>query len=62
MIPFLVLGFALSLYRLRKNGPGPAGGWVPRRLREPVNRFYRENGWQEPYDDEGNRRSNWPFF
>jgi hypothetical protein len=58
VIALVLLGAVISLYRLRQGGPGPAvQGWVPRRLRGRMNSAYRRAGWQEPYDDQGNRRS-----
>ncbi|WIB62119.1 hypothetical protein DEJ13_17760 (plasmid) [Curtobacterium sp. MCLR17_007] len=52
---FVVIVLIITIYRLRRGGPGPTVNWVPRRLRGRVNRGFGEQGWQKPYDDEGNR-------
>jgi hypothetical protein len=54
LVVFLVVGFAVSLWRVRKRGPGVR--YVPRRYRQRVNAWYRGHGWDEPFDEEGNRR------
>lgn len=51
----VVIVLTVSIYRLRRGGPGPAVNWVPRGLRGRVNRNFDEHGWQKPYDDDGNR-------
>jgi hypothetical protein len=55
VVAFMVVCVALSVYRMRRNGPGPAVNYVPRALRPRFNAYYRRNGWQEPFDAEGNR-------
>lgn len=54
----LVIGWTLSIYRLRRGGPGFAVGWVPRPLRGKLNAWSKKRGWQEPYDESGNRNPN----
>jgi hypothetical protein len=36
-------------------GKGPAVRWFPRSMRGRVNRAYRDHGWPEPYDADGNK-------
>ncbi len=55
VIAFMVVCFMLSIYRMRRNGPGPAVNYVPKAFRPRLNAYYRRNGWQEPFDAEGNR-------
>jgi len=58
LIPLLIVfavGTFLSLYRLRRGGPGLEVGWIPRCLRGRVNAFSKKHGWQLPYDESGNR-------
>ena len=37
------------------DGKGPAVRWFPRFMRPWVNRWFRQMGWAEPYDTEGNK-------
>jgi hypothetical protein len=55
VIVFMVVVAAVSIYRMRRGGPGPAVNYVPRRLRGRLNSAYRHEGWQEPFDEQGNR-------
>lgn len=55
VVILLAIGFGLSLRRLRKGGPGPAVNWVPRKMRAGLKETYRDKGWQEPFDEDGNR-------
>jgi hypothetical protein len=56
VVAFVVVGFVLSLVRLRRGGPGPAVNYVPPGLRPRLNSLYRRMGWQAPYDERGDRR------
>ncbi|MDE9364776.1 hypothetical protein PZ938_04100 [Luteipulveratus sp. YIM 133132] len=51
----VLIGIPLTLWRLRRGGPGPQMNWIPRSMRGRANKTYRKHGWQEPFDDEGNR-------
>ena len=57
LVPALIFLVALPLtfWRLRRGGPGPAMNWIPRSMRGKAHERYREHGWQEPFDDNGNR-------
>jgi hypothetical protein len=57
VIAFIVVLAAISVFRMRRGGPGPAVNYVPQRMRGRLNSAYRREGWQEPFDDEGNRSS-----
>ena len=57
VVAFMVVVFVLSIYRLRRGGPGPAVNWIPRRMRSEVNSAYEHEDWQKPYDEQGNRSS-----
>lgn len=60
VIVFIVVAVLLvggSFFRLRKGGPGPNTGWLPRSMRGRVNKEYKEHGWEPPYDDHGDRAS-----
>jgi hypothetical protein len=52
----IVLGllFVASVVRMRQRGPAVA--YIPRRWSARMNARYRDNGWPEPFDDQGNRR------
>lgn len=52
---FMVSVLAITVFRLRRGGPGPAVNWVPRSLRGRVNRRYEARGWQKPFNDDGSR-------
>lgn len=52
---FFGVCFAISVYRLRRNGPGPAVNYIPKAFRPRMNALYRRNGWQEPFDEDGDR-------
>lgn len=52
---FIVVVLGISIYRLRRGGPGPQVNWVPRSLRNRVNEHFEKQGWQKPYDDNGDR-------
>lgn len=54
-VAFMIFAIAVILYRRRKGGPGPQVNWVPKSLRGKVNEHYEKEGWQKPYDDDGNR-------
>ena len=60
VIGIMVVAFLLSIYRLRPGGPGPGVNWVPRRFRRTMNSAYEAQGWQTPYDAEGNRSKDRP--
>ncbi len=55
----IVLGVALvgvtTVRRLRPGGPGLAVAWVPRSMRPRLNQFHQRHGWQQPFDDNGDR-------
>jgi hypothetical protein len=57
VIAFLVVCFPLSIIRYRARGP--AVGWVPRRLRNRLNSWYTERGWEAPYDADGKKKQRW---
>jgi len=57
VIAFIVVLAAISIFRMRRGGPGPAVNYVPRGMRGRLNSAYRRKGWQEPFDHEGNRSS-----
>lgn len=52
---FMAFCFIMAMLRLRRGGPGPAVNYVPKALRPTVNAYYRDRGWQEPFDVDGNR-------
>jgi hypothetical protein len=52
---FMIVCLVLSVYRLRRGGPGPAMNYLPRSLRPMANAYYRRMGWQEPFDVDGDR-------
>lgn len=54
---FAIVMVAIQLVRARRYGPRVK--WIPRRWRPRVNNYYRQHGWREPYDAQGNRRSWW---
>lgn len=56
----LVVGVPLTFWRLRRGGPGPAMNWIPRSMRAKANEQYDKHGWQEPFDDDGNRNPDRP--
>ena len=45
----------MSLYPLRRGGPGPAVNGVPRRMRGRLNESFEKAGWQKPYQEDGER-------
>jgi hypothetical protein len=55
MLVLLAVGFSLSLWQFKRRGPA-ISGWIPRRLRARANAWYRGRGWDEPYDQSGNKR------
>jgi hypothetical protein len=55
---FVILVAVIGALRMRRGGPGPGVNYVPRRFRGRLNTAYRNAGWQEPYDADGNRDSN----
>lgn len=54
-IVFAVFAVGVILFRRRKGGPGPQVNWVPKSMRGKVNEHYEKEGWQKPYDEDGNR-------
>lgn len=58
MLVVLAIGLALSIWRYKQRGPA-ISGWVPRRWRARANAWYRRRGWDEPYDESGNKRQRW---
>jgi hypothetical protein len=52
---FVAIALTLSMRRMRRGGPGPAVNYVPPPLRGAVNSYYRQRGWQEPFDANGDR-------
>jgi hypothetical protein len=54
-LAFMVVVVAISFYRLRRGGPGPAMNWIPRSMRPKANNMYEKHGWQAPFDGDGNR-------
>lgn len=55
VVVFMVVVAVLSVFRMRRGGPGPAVDYVPRALRGRLNSAYRREGWQKPFDEHGNR-------
>jgi hypothetical protein len=56
MFAILAAGFVLSVIRFRQRGPA-ISGWIPPRWRQRVNTFYARHGWEQPYDEDGSRRT-----
>lgn len=54
VLAVLIVGFPYSTIRVYKRGP--ALGWLPRRWRPRVSKWYLEHGWEDPYDAENNKR------
>jgi hypothetical protein len=52
-------GVVVLIQMRRAKRRGPQVLWFPASMRPRVNRFYREHGSPEPYDDSGNRRPWW---
>jgi hypothetical protein len=52
---FMAFCIIMALLQLRRGGPGPAVNYIPKGLRPSVNAYYRNHGWQEPFDADGNR-------
>jgi hypothetical protein len=57
VLAFMAFVLALTIYRLRSGGPGPAVNWLPRSLRSRTNKVYDKHGWQQPYDEDGIRNT-----
>lgn len=55
VVLFVIAAIVITIRRLRKGGPGPSVGWVPKRWRAGLNRKFEDEGYQKPYDDNGNR-------
>lgn len=55
IVIFMVIVAVITVFRLRRGGPGPQVNWIPRSLRGRVNDDFEKNGWQKPYDEDGNR-------
>ena len=55
VIAFIIIIGLFSVFRLRQGGPGPAVNYVPRGMRGRLNSAYRRAGWQQPYDENGDR-------
>ena len=55
VIAFMVVVAVISFVRLRRGGPGPAVNYVPPALRGRLNSAYQRAGWQQPFDEHGNR-------
>ena len=51
---FMAVGIVVSVTQMPRRGP--AVRWVPPRWRSAMNDWYRSRGWEEPYDDMGNKR------
>lgn len=51
----IVVAVPLSLWRMRRGGPGPGMNWIPRSMRGKANEQYAKRGWQKPFDDDGER-------
>jgi hypothetical protein len=55
IVVFAILFVGVTIFRSRKGGPGPQVNWVPKSMRAKLNDRFEEEGWQKPYDDDGNR-------
>jgi len=64
-VPWIVWALAaavvlvVTVVRLRKGGPGPSVGWLPKFLSPWANRLFERRRWPVPYDDNLKKVPRW---